>query len=44
MSAADEAWRAALRDVSIADLARTVNSDYDRDVLGAIRGWLAPAS
>ena len=44
MSAADEAWRAALRDVSIADLARTVNSDYDRDVLGAIRGWLAPAT
>jgi Rrf2 family protein len=44
MSAADDAWRAALRDVSIADLARTVNSDYDRDVLGAIRGWLAPAS
>jgi Rrf2 family protein len=44
MSAADEAWRAALRDVSIADLAHTVNSDYDRDVLGAIRGWLAPAS
>jgi Rrf2 family protein len=44
MSAADEAWRAARRDVSIADLARTVNSDYDRDVLGAIRGWLAPAS
>jgi Rrf2 family protein len=44
MSGADEAWRAALRDVSIADLAHTVNSDYDRDVLGAIRGWLAPAS
>lgn len=44
MAAADEAWRSALRDVSIADLALSVNSDYDQDVLGAIRGWLTPAS
>jgi Rrf2 family protein len=44
MSAADEAWRAALRGISIADLASTVNTDYGQDVLGAIRGWLAPAS
>jgi len=44
MSAADEAWRAALRGISIADLACSVNSDYGQDVLGAIRGWLAPAS
>jgi Rrf2 family protein len=44
MTAADEAWRAALRAVSIADLARTVNSDYGQDVMGSIRGWLTPAS
>jgi hypothetical protein len=30
-------WRAALRGVSIADLARTVNNDY---VLDAVRGSL----
>jgi Rrf2 family protein len=44
MTAADEAWRAALREVSIADLARTLNSDYGRDVLGPIREWLSPST
>ena len=43
MTAADQAWRAALRAVSIADLAHSVATDYDADVLGAVRGWLDPA-
>lgn len=40
MTAADDAWRAALREVSIADLAGTVNRDYGRDVLSVIAQWL----
>ena len=40
MTAADDAWRAALRDVTIADLADTVNRDYGRDVISAIGRWL----
>ena len=40
MTAADDAWRAALRDVTIADLAGTVNRDYGRDVMSVIARWL----
>ncbi|MTD59026.1 RrF2 family transcriptional regulator [Amycolatopsis pithecellobii] len=40
MHAADRAWRAALREVSIADIARMVGDDYDGDVLGKVGGWL----
>jgi Rrf2 family protein len=40
MMAADRAWRAALREVSVADLARMVGKDYDTDVLGKISTWL----
>jgi Rrf2 family protein len=41
MIAADRAWRAALREVTVADLARDVDKDYDADVMAAISGWLA---
>jgi len=41
MSAADRAWREALRAVTVADLARDVNRDYSMDVMGAVSGWLA---
>jgi Rrf2 family protein len=41
MFAADRAWRAALRDVSIADLCRGVSTDYQGDVLGSIGDWLS---
>jgi Rrf2 family protein len=40
MFAADRAWRAALREVSIADLCRSVGTDYQGDVLGQIGNWL----
>jgi Rrf2 family protein len=40
MTAADDAWRAALRDVTIADLAGTVNRDYGHDVMSVIARWL----
>ncbi|RKR91295.1 BadM/Rrf2 family transcriptional regulator [Micromonospora pisi] len=43
MTAADAAWRAALRAVTIADLARDVTSDYGPDTFAGIRGWLAAA-
>jgi Rrf2 family protein len=43
MLAAERAWRDALRDVSIADLARTISADYEGDVLGQIGTWLHPA-
>ncbi len=41
MAAADEAWRASLRAVTIGGLARTVNSDYGADVMGATRAYLS---
>ncbi|HVX43676.1 MAG TPA: Rrf2 family transcriptional regulator [Mycobacteriales bacterium] len=44
MLAADRAWRAALREVSVAELARDVGRDYDGDVLGAVGGWLKGAT
>ncbi|WP_163513541.1 RrF2 family transcriptional regulator [Fodinicola acaciae] len=40
MHAADRAWRAALRGVTIADLGRMVGQDYDTDVLTQVRKWL----
>jgi Rrf2 family protein len=40
MLSADRAWRDALRDVSIADLARSVTGDYGPGTLNDIRGWL----
>ena len=41
MTAADEAWRAALRAVTIADLAGEVTGDYGPDTFTGIRAWLA---
>ncbi len=41
MMAADEAWRASLRGVTIADLARTVTDDFGPGTLAGVRGWLA---
>src|SRR3954447_15853140 len=40
MAGADAAWRAALRAVSIADLARDVDEDYGPTALAGIREWL----
>ena len=40
MSSADAAWRAALRAVSIADLARTVAADSGPTALPGIATWL----
>lgn len=41
MAAADEAWRAALRAVTIADLARDVGGDYGPQVFDTIKTWLS---
>jgi len=41
MHTADRAWRASLRDVSIADLGRGLGADYEGDVLGGVREWLS---
>jgi Rrf2 family protein len=43
MMSADEAWRDALRKVTVADLACDVNADYGLDVMSGISGWLAEA-
>jgi Rrf2 family protein len=44
MDAADRAWRAALRAVTIADLARDVTGDYGPQMFQGIQAWLdAPA-
>ncbi len=40
MTAADDAWRAALRAVTIADLAENVSRDYEGDVMSLIGQWL----
>jgi Rrf2 family protein len=40
MFAADQAWRTTLRAVSVADLGRSVGTDYEGDVLGQIGDWL----
>jgi Rrf2 family protein len=41
MADADAAWRAALRTVSVADLARRVDDDYGPTALAGIGTWLA---
>jgi Rrf2 family protein len=41
MMAADAAWRAALRGVTIADLAQSVTDDFGPATLATVRGWLA---
>lgn len=41
MLAADRAWRAALRAVTVADLATQVGDAYDTDVLATIATWLS---
>ncbi|MEU4678138.1 Rrf2 family transcriptional regulator [Micromonospora sp. NPDC023737] len=40
MTAADRAWRAALREVSIADLRTAVGEEHDADALPRIGDWL----
>jgi DNA-binding IscR family transcriptional regulator len=41
MAGAETAWREALRSVSVADLARDVDSDYGPGALGGISTWLS---
>ncbi|MFL6109000.1 MAG: RrF2 family transcriptional regulator [Marmoricola sp.] len=41
MADAERAWRRSLRQVSVADLAATVDKDSGRTALTALRGWLA---
>ena len=43
MSAADQAWRAALREITIADLRRSVQADSGGDALGQVGAWLRAA-
>jgi hypothetical protein len=40
MAAADEAWHASLRAVTIADLAREVTEDYGPNTFEGISAWL----
>ncbi|MET9106344.1 RrF2 family transcriptional regulator [Streptomyces zhihengii] len=40
MAAAEDAWRASLRAVTVADLARDVESDYGSGALAGIATWL----
>ena len=40
MTAADEAWRASLRSVTIADLAAQVTGEHGPGVLAGVRDWL----
>ncbi len=40
MASADAAWRAALRRISIADLAWGVDEDYGPTARAGIRTWL----
>lgn len=41
MAAADAAWRAALKGVTIADLARDIDADSAGTAMGWVRQWLA---
>jgi Rrf2 family protein len=41
MTAADEAWRASLRSVTIADLAAQVTGEHGPAVLAGVRAWLS---
>jgi Rrf2 family protein len=43
MAAAEQAWRSALGDVSIADLAVDVDAETGGTALAGLREWLAPA-
>lgn len=43
MLAADHAWRSALGEVTIAELSRMVDDDYEADVLGEVGRWLTSA-
>jgi Rrf2 family protein len=43
MASADAAWRAALQDISVADLARGVEQDYGPTALAGISAWLTGA-
>lgn len=38
---ADRAWRESLRSVTVADLARTVDKDYNGPVMSTVGTWLA---
>ena len=40
MAAADQAWRASLRSVTIADLAQGIDSDYGPGTLAGMGPWL----
>ena len=44
MDAADDAWRASLGAVSIADLAAGMDVDYGAGALDGVREWLVPLS
>ncbi|MFF8035001.1 RrF2 family transcriptional regulator [Streptomyces sp. NPDC016626] len=41
MAAADSAWRAVLKDVTIEDLARDIEADSSGSAMGPVRQWLA---
>ncbi|MCF3962673.1 RrF2 family transcriptional regulator [Streptomyces fuscigenes] len=41
MAGAEAAWRAALREISVADLARDVEEDSGPGALAGVRDWLA---
>lgn len=41
MSAADAAWRVALQEISVADLAASVTDDYGPGTMASIRTWLS---
>ena len=43
MYAAEDAWRASLAAVTIADLAAAVESDNGPQTFARLRGWLAEA-
>jgi Rrf2 family protein len=43
MTAADDAWRAALKAITIADLAHEVTGDYGPETFAGIRAWLTTA-
>lgn len=43
MASADRAWRAALTEVTIEDLGRSIDEDSSGTAMGAVRQWLADA-
>ncbi|MFF8102236.1 RrF2 family transcriptional regulator [Streptomyces sp. NPDC016640] len=44
MAAAETAWRAALRDITIADLTREIEADSDGTAMDEVRQWLTGRS